>query len=163
METKGFFIKEADFKVLEEKLSRLVRETGARCGLVVDKSGYLILASGEFPSLSSEDVGVMSAGALSALGKMVDSRTDHITVHFHTPKLETVHFSVLTPQVFLVVVIQSPEGKELEKEEGVRDACRAFTRDAKPLLEKQEIVSGELGSLDFVNKKLDEMFHQKEP
>lgn len=154
----NLLISEADFKILDESLAELVQSTQSRCAVLIDKSGSLILAKGRFNFVPPDDLGVMAAGAFSALGNMVDVAASHITTTFHYANAETIHFCVITPQVFVLILYESSPGETRPKTEQIIHASNNFASSVRPILEKKNPVFQKVASFDFINKKINEIF-----
>ena len=158
MANRELYISEDDFQDLNDKLSDFVQTAEARCALLVDKSGYLIVAKGHFSFIAPDDLGVMAAGAFSALCNMVDIAAAHVTTNFHFPGTETLHFAIVNPQVFLVVFYKAEADETREKREEIMKMTQDFVREIKPVFGKKDVDVRGWGSLDFINEKIDEIF-----
>jgi roadblock/LC7 domain-containing protein len=156
--TKDIIISDTDFNTIDKLLSELVKSTGSRCALLLDKSGHLILAKGHFHFIPPDDMAVMAAGAFSALSNMVDIAASHLTTYFHFPGTETVHFAVVTPEIFLLMLYKVSDNKLREKEEEVLKSSQKFIRKIKPVLGKKVINNKGWESLDFINEKINQIF-----
>lgn len=154
----NLFISESDFKVLDEKLEELVQTTQSRCAVLIDKSGSLILAKGRFNYVPPDDLGVMAAGAFSALGNMVDVAATHITTSFHYANAETIHFCVIMPQVFVLILYESSPGETKPKTEQIIHASNNFAASVRPILEKKNAIVPKVASFNFINNKINEIF-----
>lgn len=158
MGTRDIFLSEEDYKFLNEKVNALVKSVGARCGLLVDKSGYLIIARGKFHYIPADDIGVMSAAAFSALCNMVDVAAAHISVDFHFPGAETMYFAVVNPQIYLILFYKTKDEKAADKKDEIMKKAQEFIREVKPVLGKRAVNVQGWGSLDFITEKLDQIF-----
>jgi len=158
---KSLFISESEFQILEEKLSNLVVSTNSRCALLIDKSGYLILAKGHFHFIPPDDMGVMASGAFSALCNMMDMAAAHLTVTYHFPGAESLHFCVINPNIFLVIIYKANPQETVKKGEEIMKISRLFAKEVKSLVGKRGIKDKGPASFDFITKKIDEIFKKE--
>ena len=154
----SLLISESDFKILDENLEELIRATQSRSAVLIDKSGALILAKGQFDYVPPDDMSVMAAGAFSALGNMVDVAATHITISFHYAHAETIHFCVITPQVFVLLLYESSPGETKPKTEQIIHASNKFAENVRPILEKKNTFVPNVASFNFINDKINEIF-----
>jgi hypothetical protein len=158
---KSLSISESEFQLIEEKLSNLVVSTNSRCALLIDKSGYLILAKGHFHFVPPDDMGVLATGAFSALCSMVDVAAAHLTITYHFPGAESLHFCVINPNIFLVIVYKAIAQETLKKSEEIMKMCRLFAKEIKGLIGKRGVKDKGPASFDFITKKIDEIFKKE--
>ena len=159
---EGFFITEADSRILDEKLTRLTLSTESRCALLVDKSGHLIMARGHFHFVPPDDMGVKASGAFSTLCNIVDVAAAHITTTFHFPGSETIHFGVVNPNIFIVLIYPTPDRNPENKNEEIMKAIQSFAKEVKELFGKHESDVKSAVSLNFISEKINEIL-KKEP
>jgi len=158
---KSLSISESEFQLIEEKLSNLVVSTNSRCALLIDKSGYLILAKGHFHFVPPDDMGVMATGAFSALCSMVDVAAAHLTITYHFPGAESLHFCVINPNIFLLIVYKAIAQETLKKSEEIMKLSRLFAKEIKGLIGKQGVKDKGPASFDFITEKIDEIFKKE--
>ena len=155
---ENYFISRDDYNYLDEKLGIMVRATGGRCAILFDKGGYLILAKGDFPSIPPDDMGVMAAGAISALSNMADIAIPHITVYFHPPGTESVHFSVINSKLFLAIFHDKTGEFSPLLQDDTMKTIQSFIDELREVLGKREEKAPGFSSPDLINEKINEIF-----
>ena len=99
---------EEDYSTINEVLSQLVRETNSKFALLVDRSGQLISSQGDTERMDSLSFASLSAGnfaATSELAKILGQ--EEFSVLFHQGNNESIHLSVVSGLVILVVVFDN--------------------------------------------------------
>jgi len=158
MGTREIFISEKDFDFIEERLGGLLVKTAARCAMLVDKSGHLVMARGDFHKTPPNDLGVMAAGAISALCNMSEAAPAHLTAQYHDPGSESIHFALINSNLFLVVFFTTSAENASAGNEVILSESRLFVRNIKPLLfNKGGDIQG-WGSLSHIMEKIDNIF-----
>ncbi len=160
---QNLVITEKDFDLIKEGITRVVEARGVRSVLLIDKSGYIIVATGAFRFIPAEEIGVMAAGALSALSTMVDMASPgHLTIQFHSSAVDNIHFAMLNSHIFLAILYNSTALDERGDKDTILKAAQSFIKKVRPLFAKGESTLPGLGSLDFINEKIQEIFSKEE-
>jgi hypothetical protein len=77
-----------------------------------------------------------------------------LTVNFHTPNLDNIHFQEINKRMILAVIYRFYEVSE----EVIREQSTTFVAETQPMLSGDETDVVSLGSIKFISKKLDELF-----
>ena len=96
---------ENDFKLIQQHLSAYLRETNARCALLVDRAGQLVATVGEQPQFDSAAFASLTAADFSAndqLAKMIGEAEFASLVH--QGEKESMSLADVAKLVILVVL-----------------------------------------------------------
>ena len=150
-----FSLSEDVLEGVEVALNELLTQSKARCCMVIDRSGCLVLQCGRFDSLHPEEMSAVGAGVFAALQSLVNMTESHeLTVNFHTPNLDNIHFQEINKRMILAVIYRFYEVSE----EVIREQSTTFVAETQPMLSGDETDVVSLGSIKFISKKLDELF-----
>jgi hypothetical protein len=143
---------------LENEIVSLLDKSRARCGLVLDRTGLILAAAGDFHPISPQIMGATAAGVVAALNTMVArAASPEISVRFYGSDLEKIHFLLLGDRLVLCLLLG-----RFAQSSAVRAAVRSFQANISPLLERyrptQEQAAGVLKSVAFIESKLDDLF-----
>lgn len=140
------------YLLINKELDVLLKQSGANCALVIDKSGYTISSSGSVPWLK-EDVGGLSAGIFMAIKSLIDIGFSRVlTITFHSPKVHNLRFSMLSSNTFLLILY-----RDGDKRKKLDEAAAEFTKKVKILIEKDTTKTDAFNSLSFIERKIDEI------
>jgi hypothetical protein len=141
--------------LVEAQLADLLERSGARCAMLIDRSGYLILRRGKFTSVHPEEMATIGAGTFNALQSFVNmSESPELTVNFHTKSLDNIHFHQVNRHSILLVIFRFHEVAE----EDVRRLSKEYAEKIAPELNKDITEVAGWNSVKFISKKLDELF-----
>lgn len=99
---------ESDYTAIAQVLQRLLFESGARCALVVDRSGQLITTAGDRPTFDVTAFATLTAADFSAndqLARLIGER-DFNTL-FHQGERESMLLADVGRRVILVVLFDN--------------------------------------------------------
>lgn len=147
---------------LENEIVALLDKSRARCGLVLDRTGLILAAAGDFHPISPQIMGATAAGVVAALNTMVArAASPEISVRFYGSDLEKIHFLLLGDRLVLCLLLG-----RFAQSSAVRAAVKNFQGNIAPLLERyrptQEQAAGVLKSVAFIESKLDDLFGTKD-
>lgn len=143
---------------LEEDLLSLIEECKARCGLVLDRTGLILAAAGDFHPISPQIMGATAAGVIAALNTMVArAQSPEVSVRFFGSELEKIHFFLLGDRMILCLILG-----RYSLSVNVRTAMKNFAGKSAPMLERFRPSRGQAEnvrkSVQFIESKLDELF-----
>src|SRR5580765_7169144 len=99
---------EDDFAAITQSLQRFLRESSARCALLVDRSGQLVATVGEQPKFDPTAFATLTAADFSAndqLAKLI-GETDFNSL-FHQGEKESMYLADVAHRVILVVLFDN--------------------------------------------------------
>lgn len=147
-------------KAMEEALHILVEETGARCAFVMDRTGVILAASGDFHPIGPETMGATAAGVIAALNTMVGRSTStEMSVKLYGSEIDKIHFSLVIERLVLCTLQtrQTTTGT-------VRTASRTFAQSIAPLMVTEQDSSHDtqrvVKSVRYIESKLDDIFKE---
>ena len=123
-------LEEGDFKRITEHLSALLRESNARCALLVDRTGQLLANAGEQLSFDPAAFASLTAADFSAndqLAKMIGE--PEFASLFHQGEKESMYLADVARRVILVVLFdqRTTVGMvRLRVKQTVTDLARVF-------------------------------------
>jgi len=151
---KFYSLSEETIKIIERNIQKLLRKARPKCVLLIEKSGYIITSKSEVDFKQPENMGAIAAGILTALQSTVSFvNATELTITFHNSSVDRIHFVMLTPKIFLVVLYdnQTPLKK-------MREGIKEFAKIIRQQLIKDETHPPKIDSVQFINEKLDEIF-----
>jgi len=149
-----FLLSEQSIKAIEKTLVELVEESRARYAQVVDRSGYVIANHGQPSHMHPEELGAIAAGILSAMQVIVNlAESPETTLKFHSKTISNFHFHWISPRVFLLAAFDNATTESL-----VRSKARRAARLILPHLAQDETQRMSVGSVQFIEDKLSELF-----
>ena len=98
-------LSESDYKRISEHLTELLRESDARCAMVVDRTGQLLATVGETPSFDPTVFASLTAADFSAndeLAKMIGE--PEFASLFHQGEKESMYLADVGRRLILVVL-----------------------------------------------------------
>ena len=99
---------ENDFKLIQQHLHAFLRESNARCALLVDRTGQLVATVGEPPQFDSAAFASLTAADFSAndqLAKMIGEQEFASLVH--QGEKESMYLADVARRVILVVLFDT--------------------------------------------------------
>src|SRR5580765_8425717 len=96
---------ENDFKLIQQHLQAFLRESNARCALLVDRTGQLVATVGDPPQFDSAALASLTAADFSAndqLAKMIGEQEFASLVH--QGEKESMYLADVAKRVILVVL-----------------------------------------------------------
>jgi predicted regulator of Ras-like GTPase activity (Roadblock/LC7/MglB family) len=96
---------ESDFKLIQQHLQAFLRESNARCALLVDRNGQLVATVGDAPKFDSAAFASLTAADFSAndqLAKMIGEAEFASLVH--QGEKESMYLTDVAKRVILVVL-----------------------------------------------------------
>ncbi len=154
---EGFsIIHKGQFERIEEVLKKLLRESEAKCSLLVDKDGHLIAKQGFTHSLDTTSLAALLAGSFASTKEMAKLLGEsEFSVLFHEGKRDNILVSLVGERSILGVVFD---------DRTTIGMVRLYVREAEAELEevlksKPEEVEGiGTGFTDQANERLDQIF-----
>ncbi len=98
-------LSESDYRRISEHLTQLLRESDARCTMVVDRTGQLLATAGEQPSFDPTVFASLTAADFSAndeLAKMIGE--PEFASLFHQGEKESMYLADVGRRLILVVL-----------------------------------------------------------
>lgn len=145
-----------DENAIGRLLQRFLHESGARCALVVDRSGQLVTVAGERPAFDATAFATLSAADFSAndqLARLI-GETDFSTL-YHQGERESMLLADVARRVILVVLFDSRTTLGLVRlrmrttvEELGRTLEAIFARSAGPQASRPPLLAGADDDID---------------
>lgn len=136
---------------IEEILDDLIDETRVSCALVIDQSGYVLANRGLIEQMPVEELAAVVAGCFASLSTITQSR--EMTFDFHTRGFDNMYLGrVNSRSVLLALYNRDCDTKKL------REKGREASKLIRSTVTREETFTPELGSLNFISAKLDELF-----
>jgi hypothetical protein len=155
MARQYFLLSEEAIKAIESTLSQLVSESRAQYAQVVDRSGYVIAGHGQPAHMHPEELGAIAAGILSAMQVVVNlAESQETTVKFHSKTMANFHFYWVNARVFLLIAFDQKQTTESL----VRSKALRTAKAINPHLAQDDTQRSEIGSGQFIEDKLSELF-----
>lgn len=155
----GFFsLPPATAQALERELEVLLDKSRAKCSFVLDRTGVILAAAGDFHPLNSQVMGATAAGVIAALNTMVArANSAEVSVKFYGSDVDKIHFVLLSDRLTLCML-----HSRLTASGPARAAARAFAARVTSILAADRGVPAEaeklMQTVNFIENKLDEMF-----
>jgi len=139
---------------VEKALQQLMEQSRARCAFVLDRTGCILASTGDFYPMNPETMGAIAAGAIAALNQLVArAESREVSIRFYGSELERIHFALISDRVILTILHPHHSTTGM-----VRAATKNFIQKIRPLLESDQTRPGPLASVQYIEKKLDELF-----
>jgi hypothetical protein len=143
---------------MDGALAMLLEETGSRCAFVIDRTGCILSASGDFHPIGRETMGATAAGVIAALNTMVaQAVSPEVSIKLYGSEVDKVHFYVIADRLVLGILQtrSSTTGT-------VRNAARSFAQTISPLLARDRAEGHDtqrvVKSVQYIESKLDDIF-----
>ncbi len=146
----------ADSKKIEEVLDTLLYESNARCALLVDRTGQLVVTVGEQPDFDSAAFASLTAADFSANDQLASLiGEEEFSSLFHQGRSESMYLADVGKRLILVVLFNRQTTLGLVRIK-IRDAVSDLTKAFQEVFGRD---SGEARPLerDFVNEAEDEI------
>jgi len=143
---------------LDRALEKLLDQSKARCGLILDRTGMILAYAGDFHPVNPQVMGATAAGVIAALNSMVArAASPEINVRFYGSEVDRIHFLLLGDRLILCLLLgRTALGGN------VRSAVKAFSSSVQPMLERfrpdARQAEDVLKSVQYIESKLDDMF-----
>jgi predicted regulator of Ras-like GTPase activity (Roadblock/LC7/MglB family) len=96
---------EKDVERINATLDRFLRETEARCVLVIDKGGHLIAVRGVTESMDTASLSALAAGAFASTHEIARLIGEpEFSVLFHQGRTEHIHVSLIDNETLLMAI-----------------------------------------------------------
>ena len=150
---------ESDFQQIQRCLQAFLRDSNARCALLVDRTGQLVATAGEPPQFESTAFASLTAADFSAndqLAKMIGEQEFASLVH--QGEKESMFLADVAKRVILVVLFDQRTTLGLVKLKG-KGAVEALTRVFQEMFNR--VGTGpapEQGLLEGAEDEIDKLF-----
>jgi len=152
---------EDQIKQIDKALNRLIKESEAKCALLVDKDGHLITRQGFTHTLDTTALAALLAGSYAStkeIARLVGE--PEFSVLFHQGKRDHIHISLIGERTIMVVIFDDRTTIGM-----IRLYAKEVGETLKSILESSHEGPGaelELGSdfSDSAEEKLDDIFQE---
>ena len=152
---------EDQIKKIDKALTRIIKESEAKCALLVDKDGHLITRQGFTHTLDTTALAALLAGSFAStkeIARLVGE--PEFSVLFHQGKRDHIHISLIGERTILVVIFDDRTTIGM-----IRLYAKEVGETLKSILESSpESADGEmeLGKefSDSADAKLDDIFQE---
>lgn len=152
---------EDQIKQIDKALTRIIKESEAKCALLVDKDGHLITRQGFTHTLDTTALAALLAGSFAStkeIARLVGE--PEFSVLFHQGKRDHIHISLIGERTILVVIFDDRTTIGM-----IRLYAKEVGETLKRILEsspesaKSELELGKEFS-DSADAKLDDIFQE---
>ncbi|MCB2154515.1 hypothetical protein KQI84_06485 [bacterium] len=149
-------------EIMHEGLEQLVKDSRARCALVLDRTGCIMASAGDFHPINPSTMGATAAATIAALNRMVSrASSPEVSVKFYGAEIDKIHFVLLGERLVLCLL----HSRHVTSGQ-IRSAARTFVSKIEPEIEadKSAVRDQEatlLESVNYIETKLDELFKDK--
>jgi predicted regulator of Ras-like GTPase activity (Roadblock/LC7/MglB family) len=152
---------EDQIKQIDNALTRIIKESEAKCALLVDKDGHLITRQGFTHTLDTTALAALLAGSFAStkeIARLVGE--PEFSVLFHQGKRDHIHISLIGERTILVVIFDDRTTIGM-----IRLYAKEVGDNLKGILESKAEHAGsavELGDdfTDSADEKLDDIFKE---
>jgi predicted regulator of Ras-like GTPase activity (Roadblock/LC7/MglB family) len=152
---------EDQIKRIDKALTRIIKESEAKCALLVDKDGHLITRQGFTHTLDTTALAALLAGSYAStkeIARLVGE--PEFSVLFHQGKRDHIHISLIGERTIMVVIFDDRTTIGM-----IRLYAKEVGDSLKAILESSQEGSDpevELGSefSDSADAKLDDIFQE---
>jgi predicted regulator of Ras-like GTPase activity (Roadblock/LC7/MglB family) len=152
---------EDQIKQIDNALTRIIKESEAKCALLVDKDGHLITRQGFTHTLDTTALAALLAGSFAStkeIARLVGE--PEFSVLFHQGKRDHIHISLIGERTILVVIFDDRTTIGM-----IRLYAKEVGDSLKGILESKPEHAGssvELGDdfTDSADEKLDDIFKE---
>ena len=150
--------------VMHRELNRLMNESKARCGLVIDRTGCILASAGDFAPIDPSTMGATAAATVAALNRMVSRSTSpEVSVKFYGSDLDKIHFFLLEERLVLCLL----HSRSASTNAAIRGAAREFADTVEKALalskdEETPDAKNVIESVSYIESKLDALFKDPE-
>ena len=152
---------ESDYQRMTEHLAALLKESNARCGLLVDRTGQLLASVGDALSFDPTAFASLTAADFSAndqLAKMIGE--PEFASLFHQGEKESMYLADVARRVILVVLFDDRTTVGLVRlrvKQTVTDLTKVF-EDMFNRTERPDAGGGKGGLLEGAEDEIDKLF-----
>lgn len=146
--------------LMHSALRELVDLSRAKCAVVVDRTGCILAASGDFHPVNPGVMGATAAATIAALNSLVSrASSQEVSVKFYGGEIDRIHF-VLIEERLVLCLLHSRQATSGQ----IRSASKAFLNRVLPAIEDEkrnmntEDTDNLLNAVFFIESKLDELF-----
>lgn len=152
---------EDQIKQIDKALIRIIKESEAKCALLVDKDGHLITRQGFTHTLDTTALAALLAGSFAStkeIARLVGE--PEFSVLFHQGKRDHIHISLIGERTILVVIFDDRTTIGMirlyakEVGETLKDILESSPEGAKGKVELGEEFA------ESADAKLDDIFHE---
>ncbi len=152
---------EDQIKQIDKALTRIIKESEAKCALLVDKDGHLITRQGFTHTLDTTALAALLAGSYAStkeIARLVGE--PEFSVLFHQGKKDHIHISLIGVRTIMVVIFDDRTTIGM-----IRLYAKEVGETLKQIMDSSHDrpnVPVELGSefADSADEKLDDIFHE---
>ncbi len=150
---------EDQIKQIDKALNRIIKESEAKCALLVDKDGHLITRQGFTHTLDTTALAALLAGSFAStkeIARLVGE--PEFSVLFHQGKKDHIHISLIGERTILVVIFDDRTTIGM-----IRLYAKEISETLKEILESEnkgnrsDVVLGQEFS-DSADAKLNDIF-----
>ncbi len=161
MSQKQQVLYEDQIKELDKALIQIIKESEAKCALLVDKDGHLITRQGFTHTLDTTALAALLAGSFAStkeIARLVGE--PEFSVLFHQGKKDHIHISLIGERTILVVIFddRTTIGMIRLYAKEVGETLSAIM-EKSPTGQESEVQLGQEFS-DSADAKLDDIFHE---
>ena len=153
----------ADSKKIEEILNTLLYESNARCALLVDRTGQLVVTVGEQPSFDSAAFASLTAADFSANDQLASLiGEEDFNSLFHQGRSESMYLADVSKRLILVVLFSKQTTLGLVRIK-IRDAVSDLNEAFEEVFGRGEEEARrplERGFVDEAEDEIDRLFRE---
>lgn len=158
MAKQPLILTEKDILEIDLNLVRLIKDSEARCALLVDQDGLMLARKGFTKEIDCEKLAVLTAASFAstrAMAKLVGEA--EFSVLFHQGEKEHIHNTLVDDSTILVVLFddRTTIGMVRVYAKDVAERIRAILESARATNRSEEDLSGLAGG---AGDRLDDMF-----
>jgi predicted regulator of Ras-like GTPase activity (Roadblock/LC7/MglB family) len=157
----GLVIYDEQLTKINELISRLLKESDAKCALLVNRDGRTVAKQGFTRTMDTDQLGALVAGSFSATSRVAALLGEpEFTVMFHQGKHDHIHIALVDEKTLLVVTFDERTTVGM-----VRLVAKAVGENlAGVLLEvyQNPATDEELGSADEIAEGFDDILGASE-
>src|SRR5213596_575839 len=150
---------ENDFQQIQAQLQAFLKESNARCALLVDRTGQLVATVGEQPKFDPTTFATLTAADFSAndqLAKLIGE--NDFNSLFHQGEKESMYLADVARRVILVVLFDNRTTLglvRLKMKEVVTELAKLF----EEVFSRGGAGGGKPGLLSGADDEIDKLFH----
>ncbi len=96
---------EADIEKVDKLLNEFLRQSKARCAMLIDREGYMITRQGSTRSFDNDTISALVAGSFAATKEMARLLgEDEFSVLYHQGKCESIQMTLVGERILLTVI-----------------------------------------------------------
>lgn len=150
---------EEEFNHIQGIVDRLVKDANAKIVFMVNKSGEVVVASGDIDNLDTTNLGSLTAGNIAATGGMAKLlKENEFATQFHEGERANIHIQIVGQRVILVVIFDSKSSLGL-----VRLRVRKASEELNHVIEALQKRVGESESdavfAEITDEDIDNLFN----